>query len=259
MKRILLLLSICLLATVPAIANESHVGTVVDLDDQHVVLETQDGEQTIRWTADLERPMNLEAGDAIVVRLDASNKPTELLIVDEQVQVANVLPDTYHAIAGTLQEVNPDHMILKTPSGQEAFIIYPEKLFPPMPAEGKRVAVIYRETGTTTKYSQFAASEIIELDDSFTFGADNVEVAYSDILEPETETQVAETSEPEMPEPMQDEAIQDELTESTYDSTTYQSNDSQRTLPQTASALPLVGLVGLLAALGWFALGVLRK
>lgn len=256
MRQLLIALSTCLLLAVPAVAVQSHTGTITQIDDTQVVVETDSGEQTLEWTGDLTRPDDLEKGDAVIVRFDA-DQPSEVLLIDEQVQVADSDLERYHAIAGTLQEVNPDHMILETQTGQEAFVIYPEKLFPPMPAEGKRVAVIYRETGTTSKYSQFAASEIIELDESFQL-ANNVEVSYSDIEQPEPqETQVAEASEPEMTEPEMTETqtyepSDDEMTET-------ETAETERTLPQTASALPLIGLIGLLAALGWIALGVLRR
>lgn len=256
MKRLLIALSICLLAAVPAVAIESHTGTVTQIDDTQVVVKTDSGEQTIEWTADMVRPDEIETGDAVVVRLDA-DEPSEVLLIHDQVQVADADLKRYHAIAGTVQQFNTEHMIIETPNGQEAFVIYPEKLLPPIPEPGQRVAIIYRETGTTSKYSQFAASEIIELDESLQL-ANNVEVSYSDIEQPEMqEPQVAETTEPEMNEP--------EMTEpQTYESTDWadadsQTTNTQSTLPQTASSLPLIGLVGLLAALGWIALGVLRR
>lgn len=258
MKRLLISLSILLLAAVPAAAIESHVGTVVSADDSTLVIETTDGETKIDWSAMEDRPFDLKKGDAVVIRYDG-DAPSEILVVDEKVMVAESTPETYHAITGTVDQANTEHLILSTPSGQEAFVIYPDKLFPPFPEPGQRIALIYRETGTSSKYSQYAASEIIELDESFQLASDNVEVAYEDIEEPEeTETQVAraEASVSVETDAETDEAWSDE----SYDAPLQEEDTYQtaRALPQTASALPLIGLLGLLAALGWIALGIRR-
>lgn len=260
MKRLLIALSICLLAGVPAAAIESHTGTVSQVDDTQVIVKTDSGEQTIEWTDDMVRPDDIETGDAVVVRFDA-DAPSEVLLIHDQVQVADADLKRYHAIAGTVQQFNAEHMILETPNGQEAFVIYPDKLVPPVPEPGQRVAVVYRETGTSVKYGQFAASEIIELDDSLNLAQDNVEVSYSEMEQPQAETQVAETSEREVtqPETTQPQMTEPQTRESTDSAEAAYETETERTLPQTASSLPLIGLIGLLAALGWIALGVLRR
>lgn len=277
LRRLLVACSALLLLAVPAAAIESHTGQVVEIDDSEVVVETESGtEKTIAWTADLTRPDNVESGDAVIVRFDA-DEASEILKIHEKLQVADSDQKRYHAIAGTLQEVNPDHMILETPAGQEAFVIYPDELFPPMPAEGKRVAVVYRETGTTSKYSQFAASEILTLDESFQIASDNVEVSYSDMEQKDTEQKDTEQEQMASEEPMTESQTETQVadTQATSssqsadersweqtqetESSSADSSQSERTLPQTASHMPLIGLLGLLAALGWIALGVLRR
>lgn len=262
MKRLLISLSILLLAAVPAAAIESHVGTVVSADESTLVIETTDGETMIDWSAMEDRPFDLQEGDAVVVRYDGDD-PSEVLVVNEKVVVAETTPETYRAIAGTVDQANPQHLILSTPGGQEAFVIYPDKLFPPFPEPGQRIAVIYRETGTSTKYSKYAASEIIELDESFQLASDNVEVAYEDIEEPEeTETQVAraEASVSVETDAKTDAKTDEAWSDESYDASLQEEDTYQtaRALPQTASALPLIGLLGLLAALGWIALGIRR-
>jgi hypothetical protein len=308
----MLLATIAALCAVAAIANPGNdivSGVVVSHDASGVVIETTEGRRTFLLGADVTFPADVTAGDIVVVSLTepGSSEAEKVVAVDEQVVVVGEA-EAERAVIGTVTAISPQQLLVETTTGGQAFVISPEKLFPPLPEPEQRVAVTYRTlevhppqhmatglvvlpddvqiaamrariTSTPTELAETQTETFEQTEDLAAQPAepaDTTEIAtlpeqeplteQDPLAEPETVTAEADTSvtdpatestttsEVTAPEtqtasastwPAQEATTAPQPTE--FDETDYDDETAAATLPQTASALPVLLLVGTLA------------
>lgn len=305
--------TVAALCAVAAFANpDSDIvsGVVVSHDGSGVVIETSEGRRTFLLGADVTFPADVTAGDIVVVSLTepGSSEAEKVVAVDEQVVVVGEA-EAERAVIGTVTAISPQQLLIETTTGGQAFVISPEKLFPPLPEPDQRVAVMYRTlevhppqhmaTGLvvlpddvqiaamrsriTSTPTELAATQTEPTEDIATQSAepaDTTEIAtlpaqeslpeQDPLAEPDTVTAEADTS---VTDPATESTVTSEVTAETqtatastwpaqapsstattpapqpteFDETDYDEDDATTTLPQTASALPVLLLVGTLA------------
>lgn len=133
---------------VPAAAEpEIAAGIVFTADPHAIVLETPEGRQTYELAEGAAVPADLAPGDPVLVRIDepGSWRADEVLIVEDRVEVTGELaPEEERAVLGTVSATSPQQLLVETTTGEQAFVVNPEKLFPPLPTPEQKVAVTYR-------------------------------------------------------------------------------------------------------------------
>ena len=251
------LFSISALATLallaaPVFADEPgyRSGVVIDFSDEELTIWTEDGRETIDLTPETVLPADREFEDGnlvLVHETSAGNRVAErVTLIDEEIYVEG--DNTFEkAIIGSTEPsaMSPDHIIVRTASGGEAFVIDPMEFGMPLPEPGAKVAVTYRVQSVTPP--RYKATGLVELPASFDDSP--VQVSYAPIPQPVAEIEtVAVVDEP---------AIELEVeTEPTYE-VEYETDSytpdpvATYTLPQTGSSAPLAALLGgLLLGLG---------
>ncbi len=149
LRQALTIVAIALLCwTGGAIAKTEEMasGFVVVSGSDTIEIETSDGRRTYVFTDDAIVPAELADGDFVLVRVDdPSQRAEQIIIVDERVEVVGeALDEAERAVVGTVTATSTDQLLVETPTGGQAFVIDPEKLFPPLPEPNQRVVVTYR-------------------------------------------------------------------------------------------------------------------
>lgn len=267
MRRSILFLAILsLVAGGAAFADHAKVVTFdsMNASDQTVVVVSDSGPMTLTWTAETVRPVSLQNGDRLVVRMDDDGNVTEILRIDESVLVTEERPaDRRFAVAGSVKATGPSNLILNTMSGATAFVLRPEKLGW-LPGPKEQVAVIYRVQERAGQ-DDYIATELVKMpagwasvrvvDDSpiveervatTTTTTTTIETEPEPTFETETETGIAAISdedfdtEPAVVAQVDDNAFDNDLSDSRSERTFTE-------LPQTAGTLPMVLIGGLIA------------
>lgn len=245
MRRILTIALLALLAVSgPALAEHAQTlkpGTVVSIGDDTLVVEADGAETTYHLADGAVVPATLATGDVVLVRLsDESTMTTDrVLAVDEEVMVTEDL-ETERAVVGSVKATSTDQLIVDTTTGEQAFVVNAEKLFPPVPQPDQRVAVTYRTLNITPP--RYKATGFVVLEDNMA-AAPNVEVSSEPVAT------VAE-AEPE-PAPRMERTAPAPAPEAPAPAPTTMTQEPAEELPQTGSSLPALGLLGLtLLALG---------
>jgi hypothetical protein len=260
--------TLCWTVAIASPGNEMISGVVVTHEADELVIETGEGRRTFMLASDTHVPDNVMAGDMILIALSEqdSEQVERIITVDEQVVVTDDLV-AERAVIGTVTAVSPQQLLVETTNGGQAFVISPEKLFPPLPQPDQRVAVTYRTlevhppqhmaTGLIVLPDelQVAQSRILTtdeadplaepepLDESATLTAETDALAQDDALAQEAEAEVADTrasvasSWPEETRPL----------DTSSAGTSRYGSDTEASLPRTSSALPALLLVGALA------------
>lgn len=239
-KLLSILLLTALAATGPALAEQPQTvkaGTVVSIDHATIVLEADGAETTYRLTEGAILPPALATGDFVLVRLtaDSDTATDQVLAVDERVMVTEDL-ESERAVIGSVTATSPDQLLVDTTTGEQAFVVNPEKLFPPLPAPNQRVAVTYRTLELHPP--RYMATGLVILDGE-PATASNVEVSSEPVAtvaqaepEPAVRTERAAPAPapaPEAPAPARAPVMAEPV----------------EVLPQTGSTLPALGLLGL--------------
>ena len=240
-KLLAITLLTALAATGLALAEQPQIvkaGTVVSIDHETIVIEADGAETTYQLAAGAIVPPALSTGDFVLVRLTAEGEMTtdQVLAVDEQVMVTEDL-QSERAVIGAVTATSPDQLLVDTTTGEQAFVVNPEKLYPPLPTPGQRVAVTYRTL--EVQPPRYMATGLIVLEGQPST-ASNVEVSSEPVAtvaqaepEPAPRTQrvaPAPAPTPEAPAPAPAPVME---------------NEPVKALPQTGSSLPALGLLGL--------------
>jgi LPXTG-motif cell wall-anchored protein len=240
-KLLSILLLTALAATGPALAEQPQTvrtGTVVSIDHDTLVIEADGAETTYRLTEGALLPAALAAGDFVLVRLtaDSDTATDQVLAIDERVMVTEDL-ESERAVVGSVTATSPDQLLVDTTTGEQAFVVNPEKLYPPLPTPDQRVAVTYRTLEVHPP--RYMATGLVVLEGG-PATASNVEVSSEPVTtvaqaepEPAPRTQrvaPAPAPTPEAPAPAPAPVME---------------NEPVKVLPQTGSSLPALGLLGL--------------
>ncbi|MEZ5332731.1 MAG: LPXTG cell wall anchor domain-containing protein [Thermoanaerobaculia bacterium] len=247
MRKILSITLLSLLAATGLAAAEQpqtlKAGTVVSVDDQTLVVESNGTETTYHLAEAATVPSTLATGDVVLVRVaDHDTMTTDrVLAVDEEVMVTENM-EAEHAVVGSVQATSTNQLILDTTTGEQAFVVDPEKLFPPVPTPDQRVAVTYRTLELNPP--RYKATGLVVLDEGMDM-ASNVEVSSEPVAtvaqaEPEPAPRMQRAAPAPAPSPEAPAPAPAPMTE-----------EPTEALPQTGSSLPALGLLGLtLLALG---------
>lgn len=239
MKKLLAIASIAVLGLAGAALakpdDDLVSGTVIASSGSTIVIDTPAGERSFVLAEGAVGPAALGSGDFVLVRLSepGSESAEQILIVDERVDVTAEV-DEERAVLGTVTAASPDQLLVETSSGGQAFVVDPEKLFPPLPAPGKRIAVTYRTL--EVKPPLHMATGLVELPADFQFlsgsvreTSEPIEVAHEPpIVE---EPQVAQAIPPPAPAPAP---------------VLEQAPQRLESLPQTGTSVPLAAAAALL-------------
>lgn len=218
-------------------------GTVVSVENDTLVVESNGAETTYHLAEAATVPSTLTTGDVVLVRVaDRDTMTTDrVLAVDEEVMVTGDL-ETEHAVLGSVRATSTNQLILDTTTGENAFVVDPEKLFPPVPTPDQRVAVTYRTLELNPP--RYKATGLVVLEDA-TDMASNVVVSSEPVAtvaqaEPEPAERMQRVAPAPTPSPEASAPAPAPMTE-----------EPAEALPQTGSSLPALGLLGLtLLALG---------
>lgn len=251
--------TLCWTVAMASPRNEMISGVVVSHEAGELVIETRDGHRTFRLAEDTYIPSNIMAGNMVLVTLSEqdSEQVKRIMTVDEQVVVTDDL-EAERAVIGIVTAVSPQQLLVKTTSGGQAFVINPEKLFPPVPQPDQRVAVTYRTLEVHPP--QHMATGLIVLPDelqvtqsralvtdepaSTRAQGDSTLTADTEALAREAEAETAATRASvasSWPEATRSRDTSEEAGSSRYGS------ESAARLPQTSSALPTLLILGALA------------
>ena len=130
---------LCLTAAAANPEKELVSGVVVTHETGQLVIDTDEGQKTFTVDAALV-PIDLVEGDIVLVGVaePGSMQADRLIVVDEQVIVTEDL-EAERAVIGTVSAVSPQQLLVETTTGEQAFVIAPEKLFPPLPEPDLRL------------------------------------------------------------------------------------------------------------------------
>ena len=241
MRTLLFTIPLALLAFAGAAAAgtaEMEAGHLVSVEADRVIVTIEGSDTAYLLTDGAAVAENLENGDLVLVRVIDRETMTadRVVVVDTEVEVLEDV-GAERAVFGTVQATGPQQLIVETTSGEQAFVVQPEKLFPPLPTPDQRVAVTYRtlevhpprhlatglvvlEEGLAPRSAVRVTSEPVAV------------VAEAQPTPPPARRPVIPAPAP-APEPLEVERVE------------------QPELPQTGSNLPALGLIGLsLLALG---------
>jgi LPXTG-motif cell wall-anchored protein len=214
----------------PPVDQSIRTGIVIGKTEKALTLWTKNGQEKFTYAADVILPQRkIKGGNLVVVfeQTRGSRIAARVVLVDEQVFVSG-RPDQAGAVIGVAAPGrSPNHLIVKTADGKEAFVVDPKVFRQPLIEPGQKVAVTYRVENV--KPPIFKATGLIVLSDKL--DESPIKISYSEI--PRPAPVIAEAPAP-MPEPEPE-------------------PEPMVTLPQTASGLPLLMLVGAsLLVLGLF-------
>lgn len=234
-----LLAALCL-ALPAAAAQEPQLasGTVFTVSAGAIVLETPAGRETFELAAGATVPADLAPGDFILVRVDepGSWRADQVLIVDERIEVAAELdPDAERAVLGTVSATGRQQLMVETVDGRQAFVVNPEKLFPPLPAPDQKVAVTYRTLEVHPP--QHLATGLVVLPADFRLDAGNVRVTSEPASAPQPPAAPA-------PEPLAERLIEEPPALPTPARMIEPAVEPIEPLPQTGTPLPLLLAAG---------------
>ncbi len=244
-------LAVLALLAAPVFADEPgyRSGVVIDASDEELTIWTEDGRETIDLTPETVLPGDRELADGNLVLVHetaAGNRVAErVTLIDEEIFVEG--DNTFEkAIIGTTEPsvMSPNHIIVRTASGGEAFVIDPMEFGMPLPEPGAKVAVTYRVESVTPP--RYKATGLIELPPSYDDSP--VTVSYAPIPQAEAEVETVAVVEPELEVEVETEPTFEVELEA---DTTTPDMVATYTLPQTGSSAPLAALFGgLLLAVG---------
>ena len=132
------------LMALPAAADDM-AGRIVVHGDADLTIDTGDGERTYELN-DVDLPDGVAEGDLVVLRMDDDGQVIDVVTIDDEIEVVDVVDQegTYRAVMGEVNATSTDQLLLNTTTGEQAFVINPEKLFPPVPEPGMHLVVQYR-------------------------------------------------------------------------------------------------------------------
>lgn len=251
-----------LLVAVPSVADLDNDDTVIvtltSRDGDRLTVEGPDGEMFLTWPG-----ADFDNGEHLVVKLDETGNATEIVTIEDRVDVVGEMQDDLRAVTGSVASTSTEQLIVKTMTGETAFVINPEKLFPPVPTPDDNVVVLYRVVERQGQ-DELRATQLVFLPQPLP-AEPNVRVSYEPI-EREVEQTVAEIDREldetadQIAEEIDEEIDTETYADTTYDSdTTYESTYTRASLPQTAGEMPLLGLLSLLAIAGAFSLRAFRS
>lgn len=235
------LAALCLALAVPATAApdpELASGVVFDIQAGAIVVDTRDGRETFELAADSTVPPGLAPGDFVLVRVDepGSWRADQVLIVDERVEVTGEIdPDAERAVLGTVSATGRQQLLVETVDGKQAFVVNPEKLFPPLPTPDQKVAVTYRTLEVHPP--QYLATGLVELPADFRLDSGNVRVTSEPAVAPRPPA-------PPAPEPLAERFTEEPPALPTPARMIEPAVESIEPLPQTATPLPLLLAAG---------------
>ncbi len=210
-------------AKAPAASQSIRTGVVIGKTDKALTLWTKNGKEKFTYAEGVVLPQRkIKDGNMVVVfeQSKGSRIASRVSLVDEQIDVTGRASKQRAVIGRTAAGRSPGHLIVKTLDGKEAFVIDPKVFRRPLPEPGQRVAVTYRVENI--KPPIYKATGIVVLADSL--DESPIQITYSDIPKPEPVVAQAPILEPEPePEPV-----------------------VLAALPQTASELPLLAVLGAL-------------
>ncbi len=202
-------------------------GLVILKKDDNLSVWTRRGRDVFTLNSETVMPQRpLLEGTLIVVRETApgSKVAKQVIIVDEEIWVAGKSPRE-RAIIGRFDPsvTSPDHMLIRTRDGKQAFVIDPKTFRQPFPQPNQRVALTYRVEAINPPL--YKATGLVVLPD--VFDDSPVKITYQDIPRPAPEPAPAPPAPAPAPAP-----------------------EPMVTLPQTASQSPLLVLAGLVLLAG---------
>ena len=236
-------LATLVVAAIPAVAQSGgdspqvtetgfRSGVVIAKKEATFSLWTRRGRDVFQLTGDTVLPQRSwgEGSMVVVKETQPGSKVAEkVILVDEEVWV-EAKGTRERAIIGRFEPsvTSPSHMIIRTARGKEAFVIDPKTFRQPFPQPNQRVALTYRVENVTPPI--YKATGLVLLPDSFDDSP--VKVTYQEIPKPAPAPAPAPATAPAAapvpaPEPV-------------------------AALPQTASQLPALALLGLLLVAGGF-------
>jgi hypothetical protein len=273
--------TLCLTAALAQAPQDGMLsGVVVTSGTGQLEIETSDGRKTFQVAPAVVMPADLQPGDLVLVSVSepGSLDANRILIVNDTIVVTEDR-GAEQAVVGTVKSTSPQQLIVETTTGGQAFVIDPEKLFPPLPAPDQRVAVMYRTLEVHPP--QYMATGLVLLSDDVRISSletETTELSATDEIATETSrtdpTQISEIAPPppplteteelaevdddaswretpptvstqvaeaEEPEPFDTESDELDTTADSYDSA------ADETLPRTAGSLPALLGIGLLA------------
>ncbi len=239
-------------------------GTLTSQADTTIVVDTAEGQMTFLTDQTTEWIDRVNEGDTVLVRYDAEdNHALEVFKVYEKVDVTDQLKGERRAIFGTVTGSSPNELLIESNQGT-VFVLRPDKLYPPLPVKNDKVALVYRiqeEQGNDWEHA--IATDLAVLPDDFVLpGAGSTQVGSEPMVQPAAETMTAERTDPKAKvadtshkplteskakvadtshKPMTESMTDEELERKTSRTT------QMASLPQTASPLPLIGLLGALS------------
>ena len=243
----------------------SAAGTVVATDAHSITLETADGSATFVRGDTTVVPRPIALGDQVVVRHAGDRTAVDVLRIDEDVDVTTTAYADRLAVRGRVIATGTTNLIVNTTSGEQAFVVNPQKLFPPLPTPDDHVAVIYRVQKEQGR-DRLIATDLVVLPAP---PAPVMVVAETEVAAPITvdvvtaDTEVAEPLPAEtlpaelLPAPpvrtvvIADAGLDADVDVAAEDAGAFAARnltfEASSRLPQTATPLPLVALTGLLA------------
>ncbi len=223
-------------AVVAAPQQELDSGVVVDHGRETLVLDTPEGRETFALDADTIQPGGLDTGDLVVVRSTEPGSPLaeEVIMVEDRIEVLGEIDDQERAVFGTVSATSPQQLLVETPTGGQAFVIDPEKLFPPLPAPDQRLVVTYRTLEIHPPLHM--ATGLVALPDDFQFAYGG---SVRETSEPMQVAQVAPPPPPRSPEPIRQPPAPEPVVAAPV-------APRMESLPQTATPVPLALAAGVL-------------
>ncbi len=219
-------------------------GTLTSQADMTLVVETAEGPMTFLTNDTTEWIDKVNSGDTVLVRYDPEdNHAIEVFEVHEKIKVTDQLEGQRRAVLGKVTGSTPNELLVESNQGT-IFVLRPDELYPPLPTTNDKVAVVYRVQELQGDERAIGTDLAVLPEDFELPRAGSVQISSEPIEQPETETVVAETTVmvETTPEP-----APEPKTETT-------SETQMASLPQTASPLPLIGLLGALSLSGGIAL-----
>ncbi|MDX1385524.1 MAG: hypothetical protein R3190_17865 [Thermoanaerobaculia bacterium] len=262
-RRIAIITTLALLVLAPASFAEETTftaGEAVELHSGSLTLESEEGRRTFTYDADIARPADLEVGDRLIVQ-HSGDRALSILELHDQVLVSRQLDGQRRAVYGTVKSTGTEQVIVNTSTGGQAFAIQTERLFPPLPEPGDKVAVIYRvETTQTQEFAKGERLVLLPADFELPTGG-RVRVSSTPIPRPAVApvpSAEAEGKSAELEDEMTLPAPEPERFPAPAASAEVDQAAATR-LPQTASPLWLLGAIGVASLGGGLAARKLRK
>lgn len=217
-------------------------GVVVSTALDTLVLDTTNGRDTFALAPGARLATDLAPGDTVLVRLDDTGRGTDVLLIEDRVEVTAPLDtETERAVLGTVSATSPQQLLVETTSGEQAFVVNPEELFPPLPTPDQKVAVTYRTLDLNPL--RHLATGLVVLPADFRLAGSAVRVT--------SEPTVVAQAEAPAPEPLPERLHEEAPALPTPARMIEPIDEPVEPLPQTGTRLPVVLSAGaLLLGLG---------